>query len=1490
LNLKIQAGSVRFFLILVICEVNMDNPVLSQFHPAVAAWFSRSYPGGPTPPQAAGWPLIAAGKNLLLLAPTGSGKTLAAFLKCLDWLYRESEAGREIEDGVKVLYISPLKALNNDIARNLDQPLAGIEAAGREAGLSLPQIRTAVRTGDTPSSERQKMIRRPPHILITTPESLFLMLSSQARRIFTNVRFVIVDEIHTLFPTKRGAHLALSLARLQSLVGEDRDLQRIGLSATMRPLEAVAAYLGGFRDDPDGAGAPRAVEIVDTGQRKELDLKILLPVPDLRELPEKSIWPPVYRQLLDLIREHRTTLIFVNNRRLAERITVNLNRMAGAEIALTHHGSVSREMRRQAESLLKEGEIPCIVATASLELGIDIGHIDLVIQVETPKEVARGLQRVGRAGHVAGMPSKGRIIPKTRGDLLETAAILREMKAGRVEPAKAIFNCLDILAQQIVALTAEGSWPVDKTFRMVRTAYNFHSLGRHEFENVLKMLTGNYETAEFVDLRPRIYWDASAGVIKPDSYGKRLIYSSGGTIPDRGYYGVYLQNSGVRLGELDEEFVYERRINERFVLGTSVWRIEEIRQDRVIVSPTRKTGEAIVPFWKADQPGRPFELGKRIGSFLAEAEERLGKPELRQWLQTECFLEPETADNIIRYLEAQKAAVGFLQTDRRLVVEEFPDEAGEWRVLLHSPFGWKFHLALGLLIKERWENEHQINVEAIPGDDGIMFHLPGGVKPPLIDWDGLPLDSLEERIAALIADTPLFGVTFRHAAQISLVMPRTGYGKKRTPFWLSRLKAGNLLNTVSKYPDFPLVIETYRTVLQDHLELAALREVLLQIRHGAITIRLCRHRTPSPFAGAHLFNFTGNFMYEGETPKSKAKDRLFGLDRAALKAILGPDGLRNLLEPAVIAAVERKARGDELLQEVGEDTVRNWLERIGDVSFAEVEEWVPGSAARIKAVLQKLMERGRAVKLVTPPGQELIIPLNQLGVYRPLLRDETGAGEIAGELGNRAESGRRLVKRFARNRGIFQARDIAARYGLPETEVAANLALLAAEGVIAPGEYRPGGTGEEWCDTQLLEEMRRRSLAQLRRAAEAVGPESFIEFLGAWQGVGSERSGPDGLYENLRQLSGLWLAAEAWERSVLPGRTAGYRRLMLDQLIAGGQVLWRARGNPGNIEICFEIAWSEPEESLPQPPFGVEEPDCESAGIPLATAAEQIREVLRQGGALSLPRILQATRLSTVVAWQALEELMLAGIVTNDSYGPIRYLLANGPAERMGARGVLQPSVMAQMGRWSLLPPSQSRITDRVLRLLNRYGLVCREIARLEGDSWSAIYPALDFWENLGRIRRGYYVKGLSGIQYILPAALERLNATSDIKNPPYRMLSNSDPANPLRIFTEWKPDNDHIKSWGEYTVWVSGRPVLGVSGGKKFKLQIDPELTEVQIEKALGALLRAYYPLQPDEKLVISHWNDEPVSACRRVDILEKLGFEKGYHQMTLWPSRRRS
>lgn len=1466
---------------------------LSSFHPVVAAWFTKTF-GEPTPPQTKGWPLILAGKNALILAPTGSGKTLAAFLKALDWLYQEAAVGRKIDDGVRVLYISPLKALNNDIHRNLELPLRGITALGKEMGITLPELKTAVRTGDTPAKERRRMLREPPQILITTPESFFLILSSQARQILKTVRFVIVDEIHTLFPAKRGAHLALSLERLEHLTGGRHQIQRIGLSATIRPLDQVAAFLAGNRlDSKTGQITARPVEVVDTGHRKNLDLKIILPVPDLRDLPGHSIWPSLYEKILELINQHRTTLVFVNNRRLAERITANLNQLAGEEIARTHHGSVSREMRLQVEEMLKTGRIPCIVATSSLELGIDVGSIDLVIQVESPGEVARGLQRVGRAGHVVGMPSKGRIIPKTRSDLLEAVVILREMKDGHLESTRAPLNCLDILAQQITAMTAEGTWKVEEVFQVVQGAYNYRNLSRYDFENVLAMLAGNFETEEYIELRPRLFWDRVDQLLQPDPYGIRLVYSSGGTIPDRGYFGVYLQGSNVRLGELDEEFVFERRLHDPFILGTSVWRIEEIRQDRVIVSPAKQR-DAMAPFWKAEQNGRPYELGLRMGAFLRNVENRLEDAGLESWLAEECLFDREVTNNLQRFLAEQKKSVGFLQTDRRLVIEEFPDEIGEWRVLIHSPFGLKIHTVLGLLIKEDWEKRLSLTTEVFPSNDGILFHCPGGGEPPKVEWELLPVYNLEERVVSLISQTALFGTTFRQAAQRSLIMPRAGYGKKRNPLWLSRLKAGNLLQIVGKYRDFPLVIETYREILQDYFDLDALQEFLPALRQGKISVHRCRRQTPSPFAHSHLFNFAGIYLYEDDTPKGERRLQLFGLGRETLRTLVGKSGFRELFDAGVIRAVDRKARGlDTLDKDLSPEAIQHWLERLGDLRLEELADLFPDSAELVTGNLERLKELGKAVTLRFGPNhKQLLVSRLELRLYLIALNQVTPENEDlfseASELPP-AEARQRIIHRFVRTHGPFRAGDLASRYGFAQDEVEAELALLAAGGLIESGEFLPGGSGEEWCESGLLREIQRRSLAQARREIEPRGPREFAALLARRQGIGGIRIGCDGLAETLSQLADLWLAAEYWEGSVLPARVSDYRPGMLDQLISSGQFIWRARNRGSRVQVSFQSVLEKPELFLTL--AGTPQNVKEGEGDPetLSHPALRIRDLLKTSGALSLPQILRETGLSSVTAWQALEELLLTSLITNDTFGPIRYLLQTSPQDRIGARGVLRPAVIAQMGRWSLLPPPEEPNGEaQVHHLLQRYGIVCREVAQVEEGLWGELYPVLDTLENIGKVRRGYFVECLSGIQYAVGNALDQLRLPEGESLPEYWTLAWADTANPLRIVPEWPGFTGDKKPDGDYILFKSGTPVITASG-KKLRIKTLGELPEMNLEKGLKSLIKALYPAYPDEKIVVTHFNEEIVIETKLTQILADLGFEKGYREMTLWPSGRR-
>ncbi|MCL4517256.1 MAG: DEAD/DEAH box helicase [Firmicutes bacterium] len=1553
---------------------NVEHPDLATqfpyFHPAVAAWFRETFEE-PSPPQALGWPLIAGGKNVLLLAPTGSGKTLAAFLQCLNWLYQRAQAGDQLDGSVQVLYISPLKALNNDIYRNMEIPLEGIARTAEQMGLTLPRLRSAVRTGDTPASERQAILKHPPHILITTPESLFLMLCSKARRILAGVRFVIVDEIHALFPTKRGVHLSLSLECLEELVGP-RSFQRIGLSATQRPLDEVAAFLGGGTLDAELRWAPRPVEIVDTGQRKKLDLRIQLPVPDLRALPEKSIWPEIYKQLLGLVQEHRSTLIFVNNRAVAERVTAKINELAGEGIARVHHGSVSREIRFEVESLLKSGELRCLVATSSLELGIDVGSIDLVVQVESPHEVARGLQRVGRAGHLVGMPSKGRMIPKTRADLLEAAAISREMGGGRIERSHAPRNCLDVLAQHLVGLTVDRSAPAEDLFRLVRRAYGYRGLSRDEFDRVLAMLSGQFGADEFVELRPRLFWDRVNGLVRASEGGKHLVYTNSGTIPDRGYFGVYMEGSPVRLGELDEEFVFERRLGDRFVLGTNTWQIEEIRQDRVVVVPAG--GAPTVPFWRGEGVGRPYELGCTIGRFMEEVAGRLDDPDLPGWLEKECLMDAGGAKNLRQYLLDQREATGVLPSHRCLVVEEFPDELGEWRVMIHSPFGQRVNTPLAMLLADQLRQRQGLEVEGVRSDDGILFLCPAAPGPPFFDPAVLEAGDLEGRIAELVSTMPLFGLLFRHNAARALILPRGAHGGKRTPLWLSRVKAADLLQVVASYPSFPIVIETYREILSEVFDLDGLREVITGLRTGAIQVQRCRRAQPSPFAHPLAFDLVAVYMYEQDLPKAERRLHSLSLDREVLKNLLGKAELRRLLDPEAIRQVAEDARGLSAKQRPrSPDEWHAWLLKHGELeigargagSAENAESAGSGSSANLTRKngfwqeegllegekLKTLRDAGRIVRITWSSGERTVeawIAAENLPEYQAALGERLKY-QLPGRDSARdasfpspQEAVDSLLRRFARTRGPFHVHDLVQRYGFAQEEVQGSLARLETAGLVQAGEFLPGGIGTEWCDVSLLQRMHRRSLARARREVAPRSPEDYCAFLARWHGIGSPGSGLEGLSHALERLGGVFLPAALWEGGVLPVRVRDYQPVLLDQLISSGLFTWIGEGTGDGLRVAFYPAGADPVRRGPPgsdgragggPPGG--RPAGDGAGgdavsasvMPqvgedeLAGARSQIAGALLGKGALSLPQLWQQTGLPVEIVLAALEEMIGQGRVTNDTFGPVRYLLSRSSKGRNATRGTprstarsavrgvvrgvvrgavhsaprsasrsISPAVLAQMGRWSLVGNAPGSVTPKILcqDLLSRYGIVTRDVVAGEGLPWSLVSQTFTEWEIVGKVRRGYFVDGLAGIQYAKAEAVEGLRLPPDAGLPEFWGLAAQDPANPLGSILPW-PGMERSPARPEVVVFRAGTPILAAEGRRVrlFSLGLPVSWAEEKLAAALKELIRVLgFSRRGDRRTEIVEWDGKPIVETVAGEILAGLGFERGYKAMVKWGS----
>ncbi len=1442
---------------------------LSSFTPRVRDWFLGAFEQ-PTAAQQQAWPAIASGEHVLISAPTGSGKTLAAFLWGIDRL--TSTPAAESAAGIRLVYVSPLKALSYDIERNLRAPLRGIGA----------DISVAVRTGDTPQRERQAMLRHPPDILITTPESLYLMLTGRAQGLFAGTEWCIVDEIHAVAATKRGAHLAITLERLTAAAG--RDVQRIGLSATQNPLEEVGRFMVGPR---------RTCKLVDVGARKELDLQIHVPVdsmvePDGTPAPaidplaggeatRKSIWPAIYPELLALIQSHRSTIVFVNARRAAERLALRLNELAGEEIARSHHGSLAREERTVVEEMLKAGELPCLVATSSLELGIDMGAVDLVIQVESPKSVARGLQRIGRAGHSVGDVSRGRIFPKFRADLLECAVVARRMRDGEIETTVVPKNPLDVLAQQIVAIAAAApdSVVVDELHEMVTRTHSFAELSRTQLENVLDMLDGRYPSSSFAELRPRIIWDRVAGTLRPRPGARQLAVTNAGTIPDRGLYAVTLPD-GRRVGELDEEMVYEARPGQTFLLGASTWRIEEIGRDRVIVTPAPGLPGA-VPFWKGDGIGRPKELGEAIGAFS-----RWAVDQPAELLERSYDLDERAAKNLLEFLSEQQAATRVVPSDRAIVVERFRDEIGDWRLCVLSPYGGRVHAAWALALSARIRDQFGLESDAIYSDDGIIVHLPDAEDAPGAELVMVEPDELEDLVVAELGGSALFGARFRENAGRALLIPRARPGK-RTPLWQQRLKSQSLLEVAKKYGEFPIILETYRECLRDVLDVPGLVSLLTALARREISLIEVETPTASPFASSLLFDYVATYMYEGDTPNAERRAAALSLDRDLLRELLGQEELRDLIDPAALASVEDDLQHlSDRARAATRDGLHDVLRRLGDLTTAEAGARVH-DGIDAGSLLADLAAERRAV-LVRVAGEQRWIDAADAGLYRDALGVMPPGGLPEAFLEDVPDALTRLVKRYAATHGPFTTADLHGRYRL---DFGAVLRELERSGELVRGELRPGGSEREWCDPEVLRRLRRASLAALRKEIEPADQRALARFLPAWQGVDrhpASGAGIDRLRETLVPLQGLALPAEVWERDVLPRRVGAYSPAWIDQLCASGELVWVGAGslgrNSGRVALYFR----------------------EDVGLLGAPAAESTRAapehtVVRErlaAGACFFSDLLVDVDLSPEEIQEALWDLVWAGEATNDAFAPLRaprLTLARAqravrPGRFAGRRrggGAGGPGHV--QGRWSLttglfrqaVDPSARRRAIAEL-LLERYGIVTREQVLAEGltGGFSAIYPELSQLETLGIARRGYFVEGLGGAQFALPGAVERLRAPGDDTVPV--VLAAVDPAQPFGAALPW-PKKGMQRVAGAYVVIAGGEPIVYLErGGRGLRVLTDDQrlqpALEALVEEVRGGRIK---------RLGVEKVDGEPAMTSRLGGVLLSLGFQEGPRRLTL-------
>jgi ATP-dependent Lhr-like helicase len=1470
--------------------------ILNLFHPAVRNWFEAVFPA-PTRPQVLGWAPISRGESTLLCAPTGSGKTLAAFLWCLHKLM--FDAPPPPAQRCRVLYISPIKALAVDVERNLRAPLIGIANSARQIGADIHEPSIAIRTGDTTTAERSRFSRHPADILITTPESLFLLLTSNAREALRSIETVVLDEIHAVVSTKRGAHLALSLERLEHLCG--RRLQRIGLSATQRPLEEVAKFLGGA----ERASEYRPVTIVDASEQKRFDLRVEVPIDDMTRLDQldllpsgpasqgpvrPSIWSAIHPKLLELVRSHRSTIIFVNSRRLAERVSGAINDLAQETLVRAHHGSVAAAQRSDMEDQLKLGTLRGIVATSSLELGIDMGAVDLVVQIEAPSSVASGMQRVGRANHNVGGVSAAVIFPKYRADLVACSAVTKAMHEGNVESVRYPRNPLDVLSQQLVAMVAMDSWDEDLLFAVICRAASYAALPRSVFESVLDMLSGRYPSDEFVELRPRVTWDRVTHKLTSREGARRVAVVNAGTIPDRGLFGVFLAGAtkGARVGELDEEMVFESRTGDTVILGATTWRIEEINHDRVLVSPA--PGEpGKMPFWHGDRAGRPAEFGQQIGEMTRELV-ALPRPVAYTKLVEDHSLDGPAAENLLRYIEDQTVATGQVPSDQHILIERCRDELGDWRICVLSPFGSRVHAPWCMAVSSKLRELRGLEAESMWSDDGFVIRLPENEDDFDSSWFLPTAAEMRDLVLRQLGSTSLFAAKFREAAGRALLLPRRRAGM-RAPLWQQRKRAADLMAVAARYPSFPILMETYRECLSDVFDLPAASDILRQIERGTIRITTVDSAKPSPYASALLFNYIANYIYDGDAPLAERRAQALSIDQSQLEEILGSVDFRELLDRAALDEVESQLQSlDADYHAKHADGLHDLLLKLGDLTQPEIE--FRSATPAVASSIEELVSARRVLR-TRIAAEVRFIPVEYAAAYRDALGLPLPPGLASAFLAPAPDAFGELARRFARTHGPFTTNDISKRFGVPPARLEPALRTLHASGKLLEGEFRPGGEHREWCEPGVLQQIRRKTLARLRREVVPAEQHVFARFLGRWQGVTTRRGGLGALVDAIEVLQGAQLLVSDLESAILPARVADYRPQDLDSLLASDEVVWVGAGRIGERDGRIALYLAEAFPRLIS---------LESDGAPFSERALLILEFLKHQGASFLAAIHPMAGggfLGDTV--EALWELAWAGRITNDTFSPVRTYVAGPEKVRRDTTGARPGSVdflrrqrprPGGQGRWSL---TRSRIQTPVTatewsaamaqQLLVRNGIVSRETAIVENiaSGYSAIYPALRTMEESGWIRRGLFVAGLGAAQFAMPPAVDLLRSLRDESGKPDCVhLAASDPANPYGSMLPWRAETGEPHSMarasGASVVLVNGRLVAFFRrrnpSFRVFLPENEPEQTQIARELAKKLAEVATSGHNRRHGVLISEINDQPAREHFLARMLKDAGF----------------